>query len=108
VGATVGPYGLLEKLGEGGVGEVWLAKQMQPVRRKVALKIIKAGMDTEQVIARFEAEGQALALMDQARAFLDCSASLTCRTGRQTFSSFVAVLDVALVFLIFKGDVRPN
>jgi eukaryotic-like serine/threonine-protein kinase len=64
VDATVGPYRLLEKLGEGGVGEVWLAEQMQPVRRKVVLKIIKAGMDTAQVIARFEAERQDLALMD--------------------------------------------
>ncbi len=57
-------YRLLEKLGEGGMGEVWLAEQQEPVRRRVALKVIKAGMDTAQVIARFEAERQALALMD--------------------------------------------
>jgi eukaryotic-like serine/threonine-protein kinase len=60
----IGPYRLLQRLGEGGMGEVWLAEQVVPVRRQVALKVIKAGMDTAQVIARFEAERQALALMD--------------------------------------------
>jgi non-specific serine/threonine protein kinase/serine/threonine-protein kinase len=60
----VGPYRLLQALGEGGMGEVWLAEQLHPVRRHVAVKIIKAGMDTAQVVARFEAERQALALME--------------------------------------------
>jgi len=60
----IGPYRLLEKLGEGGMGEVWLADQHEPIRRKVALKIIKPGMDSKQVVARFEAERQALAMMD--------------------------------------------
>jgi eukaryotic-like serine/threonine-protein kinase len=60
----IGPYKLLRKIGEGGMGAVFLAEQEQPVRRRVALKIIKPGMDTEQVIARFQAERQALALMD--------------------------------------------
>src|SRR5262245_45371061 len=64
VGATIGRYKLLEALGEGGCGAVWLAEQKEPVRRKVALKVIKLGMDTNQVVARFEAERQALALMD--------------------------------------------
>jgi eukaryotic-like serine/threonine-protein kinase len=63
-GAMVGPYKLMEQIGEGGFGLVFVAEQQQPVRRKVALKIIKAGMDTRDVIARFEAERQALALMD--------------------------------------------
>jgi non-specific serine/threonine protein kinase/serine/threonine-protein kinase len=60
----IGPYRLLEKLGEGGIGEVWRAEQTAPVRREVAVKFIKPGMDTRQVVARFEAERQALALMD--------------------------------------------
>jgi hypothetical protein len=63
-GALIGRYKLLEQIGEGGFGVVFMAEQQEPVRRKVALKIIKLGMDTRQVIARFEAERQALALMD--------------------------------------------
>src|SRR5262249_32719705 len=62
--AVVGPYKLLQSLGEGGMGVVYLAEQTAPVRRWVALKIIKPGMDSKEVIARFEAERQALALMD--------------------------------------------
>ena len=62
----VGPYRILERLGEGGMGVVYLAEQTRPVRRKVALKVIKQGMDTKQVVARFEAERQALAMMDHA------------------------------------------
>src|SRR5512137_388222 len=61
---TIGPYHLLQKIGEGGMGEVWVAEQHKPIHRRVALKLIKAGMDTRQVIARFESERQALALMD--------------------------------------------
>ncbi len=63
-GSVIGSYKLLQQIGEGGMGVVYMAEQQQPVRRKVALKIIKPGMDTRQVIARFEAERQALALMD--------------------------------------------
>jgi serine/threonine protein kinase len=63
-GARIGPYKLLQKIGEGGMGAVYMAEQERPIRRKVALKIIKLGMDTEQVVARFEVERQALALMD--------------------------------------------
>jgi eukaryotic-like serine/threonine-protein kinase len=61
---ALGPYHLQQRLGEGGMGEVWLAEQLRPVRRQVAIKVVKAGMDTAQVIARFEAERQALAVMD--------------------------------------------
>src|SRR6187455_1216688 len=63
-GAVIGPYKLLQQIGEGGMGTVFMAEQTQPVQRKVALKVIKAGMDSRQVIARFEAERQALAMMD--------------------------------------------
>src|SRR5215472_14896437 len=63
-GVVIGPYKLLQQIGEGGLGAVYLAEQQEPVRRKVALKIIKPGMDSKQVIARFEAERQALAMME--------------------------------------------
>jgi eukaryotic-like serine/threonine-protein kinase len=63
-GSLIGPYKLLQRIGEGGMGAVYLAEQERPVRRRVALKVIKPGMDTEQVVARFEAERQALAIMD--------------------------------------------
>ena len=63
-GNVIGPYKLLQQIGEGGMGTVYMAEQTHPVQRKVALKLIKAGMDSRQVIARFEAERQALALMD--------------------------------------------
>src|SRR6187401_1784485 len=63
-GDLIGRYKLLEKVGEGGCGVVYVAEQTVPVRRRVALKVIKLGMDTQQVVARFEAERQALAMMD--------------------------------------------
>jgi WD40 repeat protein/serine/threonine protein kinase len=63
-GSRIGPYKLLQPIGEGGMGTVYMAEQTQPVRRKVAIKVIKPGMDSRQVIARFEAERQALAMMD--------------------------------------------
>ena len=62
----IGPYRLLMQLGEGGMGVVYRAQQLKPIRREVALKIIKPGMDSKQVIARFESERQALAVMDHA------------------------------------------
>lgn len=65
-GRVIGNYRLLQKIGEGGMGEVWEAEQQRPVRRRVALKLIKRGMDSKQVLARFESERQALALMDHA------------------------------------------
>src|SRR5262249_36694790 len=63
-GAAIGPYRLLHTLGEGGMGAVWVAEKTEPVKRRVAIKVIKPGMDSAQVIARFAAERQALALMD--------------------------------------------
>jgi WD40 repeat protein/serine/threonine protein kinase len=64
VGAHIGPYKLLQQLGEGGMGIVWVAEQTEPVKRRVALKVIKPGMDSAEILHRFEAERQALALMD--------------------------------------------
>jgi serine/threonine protein kinase len=63
-GTRIGHYKLLEQIGEGGFGIVWMAEQEEPVRRRVALKIIKLGMDTREVVARFEAERQALSMME--------------------------------------------
>jgi eukaryotic-like serine/threonine-protein kinase len=63
-GTVIGPYKLIQQIGEGGMGTVWMAQQSEPVKRLVAVKLIKAGMDSKQVLARFEAERQALALMD--------------------------------------------
>src|SRR5262245_38438215 len=63
-GSVIGPYKLLQQIGEGGMGIVFMAEQTEPIERTVALKIIKPGMDTRQVVGRFEAERQALAMMD--------------------------------------------
>jgi serine/threonine protein kinase len=63
-GTVIGPYKLLQQIGEGGMGVVWMAEQSQPIQRKLAVKVIKPGMDSRQVIARFEAERQALAMME--------------------------------------------
>src|SRR5262249_49631287 len=84
VGTRIGPYRLLELIGEGGFGSVLLAEQEHPVRRRVALKIIKLGMDTRQVIARFEAERQALAIMDHPNIAKVLDAGAT-DTGRPYF-----------------------
>ena len=83
-GTVIGPYKLLEQIGEGGFGVVFLAEQTAPVQRKVALKIIKPGMDSRQVIARFEAERQALALMDHPNIAKVLEAGTT-DTGRPYF-----------------------
>jgi WD40 repeat protein/serine/threonine protein kinase len=83
-GTVIGRYKLLEPIGEGGYGVVFMAEQIEPVQRKVALKIIKAGMDTRQVIARFEAERQALALMDHPNIAKVFDAGVT-DTGRPYF-----------------------
>jgi serine/threonine protein kinase/tetratricopeptide (TPR) repeat protein len=83
-GNRIGRYKLLQQIGEGGCGIVYMAEQDEPVRRKVALKVIKLGMDTRQVIARFEAERQALALMDHANIARVFDAGAT-ETGRPYF-----------------------
>ena len=83
-GTVIGRYKLLEKIGEGGMAVVYMAEQEEPIRRKVALKIIKLGMDTKQVIARFEAERQALALMDHPNIAKVLDAGAT-ETGRPYF-----------------------
>jgi serine/threonine protein kinase/Tfp pilus assembly protein PilF len=83
-GAAVGPYKLLEQIGEGGFGVVFLAEQHEPVRRKVALKVLKPGMDSKQVVTRFEAERQALALMDHPHIAKVLDAGTTV-TGRPYF-----------------------
>jgi eukaryotic-like serine/threonine-protein kinase len=83
-GIVIGPYKLLQEIGEGGMGTVWMAEQTQPVQRKVALKIIKAGMDSRHVLARFEAERQALALMDHPHIAKVLDAGAT-REGRPYF-----------------------
>src|SRR5262245_55653892 len=83
-GLHIGPYKLLEQIGEGGFGVVFMAEQQHPVRRKVALKVLKPGMDTRQVIARFEAERQALALMDHLNIARVLDAGET-ETGRPYF-----------------------
>jgi len=83
-GTTIGRYKLLQKIGEGGMGDVYMAEQTEPVVRKVAFKIIKLGMDTKQVVARFEAERQALALMDHPNIAKVLDAGAT-DTGRPFF-----------------------
>src|SRR5215831_8737949 len=84
LGTTIGHYKLREKIGEGGCGVVYVAEQEQPVRRRVALKIIKLGMDTRSVVARFEAERQALAMMEHPNIAKVFDAGAT-ETGRPYF-----------------------
>jgi len=83
-GTVIGRYKLLEKIGEGGMAVVYMAEQQKPIHRKVALKIIKLGMDTKSVIARFEAERQALAIMDHPNIAKVLDAGAT-ETGRPYF-----------------------
>src|SRR6187455_1959911 len=83
-GDRIGPYRLMEQVGEGGFGRVWVAEQERPIRRRVALKIIKLGMDTKDVVARFEQERQALAMMDHPNIAKVLDAGAT-PTGRPFF-----------------------
>ncbi len=89
VGQTIGRYKLLEKIGEGGCGVVYVAEQTIPIRRRVALKVIKLGMDTKQVIARFEAERRALAMMDHPNIAKVLDAGTTNRPFTPSRSSMV-------------------
>ena len=84
-GDVIGPYKLRQQIGEGGFGSVWMAEQSVPISRMVALKVIKAGMDTKQVLARFEAERQALAMMDHPHIAKVLDAGATA-TGRPYFA----------------------
>ena len=81
LGSSIGRYKLLQKIGEGGMGVVYMAEQEEPVRRRVALKIIKLGMDTRRVVARFEAERQALAMMDHPNIAKVLDAGMTAPRG---------------------------
>src|SRR5438093_718207 len=83
-GSRIGRYKLLQQIGEGGMGVVYMAEQEEPVHRRVALKVIKLGMDTKQVVARFEAERQALAVMDHPNIAKVLDAGAT-ETGRPYF-----------------------
>ncbi|MEM8488372.1 MAG: protein kinase [Bacteroidota bacterium] len=82
--AQIGPYKLIEQLGAGGMGEVWLAEQKEPIKRQVAFKLIKLGMDTKEVVARFDSERQALAVMDHPNIAKVFDAGVT-STGRPYF-----------------------
>jgi serine/threonine protein kinase/tetratricopeptide (TPR) repeat protein len=83
--SQIGPYKLLEKIGEGGMGSVWMASQSKPIKRKVAIKLVKAGMDSQHVLSRFEAERQALAMMDHPNIARVLDAGMT-EQGRPYFA----------------------
>ncbi|MFO0808127.1 MAG: serine/threonine-protein kinase [Gemmataceae bacterium] len=108
VGTVVGPYTLLEKVGEGGMGVVYVAEQTHPVKRRVALKVIKPGMDTAEVIARFEAERQALALMDHPNIakVLDAGASPPTAVGGSARPYFVMELVRGLTITDYCDQAR--
>ncbi len=93
-GAVIGRYHLLQKIGEGGMGEVWLAEQKEPVRRRVALKLIKAGMNSREVIARFESERQVLAIMDHPAIAKVLDAGTTLQGGPYFVMEYVAGIPI--------------
>jgi serine/threonine protein kinase/DNA-binding winged helix-turn-helix (wHTH) protein/tetratricopeptide (TPR) repeat protein len=95
IGQTIGPYHILDQLGEGGMGLVYLAEQTEPVKRRVALKLIKAGMDSKQVLARFEAERQALALMNHANVATVYDAGSTALQQPYFAMEYVRGVDIA-------------
>jgi eukaryotic-like serine/threonine-protein kinase len=93
-GAVIGRYHLLQKIGEGGMGEVWMAEQKEPVRRRVALKLVKAGMNSREVIARFESERQALAIMDHPAIAKVLDAGTTLQGGPYFVMEYVAGIPI--------------
>ena len=104
----IGPYKLLQRLGEGGMGTVWMAEQTEPLRRMVAVKIVKPGMDSNQILARFEAERQVLALMDHPNIakVLDASpTSPTTRLGTMKTLGFACFVSTTFCFLEFAWAV---
>src|SRR6266436_3934050 len=101
--SKIGPYKLLQKIGEGGCGVVYMAEQEKAVRRRVALKIIKLGMDTKSVIARFEAERQALAMMDHPNIARVLDAGAT-ETGRHYFVMELVQDELSVPFLQSPND----
>jgi serine/threonine protein kinase/tetratricopeptide (TPR) repeat protein len=105
-GTVIGPYKLLEQIGEGGFGVVFMAEQIEPVQRKVALKIIKPGMDSRQVIARFEQERQALALMDHPNIAKVFDAG-TVGTGTIDAEPEASARGVGATFAYASGSARP-
>src|SRR5580700_5030012 len=105
-GTVIGPYRLLQQIGEGGFGVVFMAEQITPVKRMVALKVIKPGMDTRQVIARFESERQALALMDHPNVAKVFDAGATA-SGRPYFVMEL-VKGVPITEFCDSNHVRPD
>jgi serine/threonine protein kinase/tetratricopeptide (TPR) repeat protein len=108
IGQTIGPYQILDQLGEGGMGLVYLAEQTEPVQRKVALKLIKAGMDSKQVLARFEAERQALALMNHANVATVYDAGSTALQQPYFAMEYVRGVDIAAHCDQLDLDVRER
>jgi non-specific serine/threonine protein kinase/serine/threonine-protein kinase len=105
---VIGRYYLLEKTGEGGMGEVWLAEQREPVRRRVAIKLIKAGMDTREVVGRFESERQALALMDHPAIAKVFDAGSTAQGGPYFVMEYVAGVPITTYCDTRKLTVRSR
>src|SRR5262249_49815354 len=100
----IGPYTLLDKLGEGGMGTVWVADQTKPVRRRVALKVIKAGLDSQEILRRFEAERQALALMNHP----NIATVLDAGTSEAGLPYFVMELVKGVPITEYCDDVRAS
>jgi serine/threonine protein kinase len=106
--SAIGRYRLLQKIGEGGMGEVWLAEQTEPVRRRVALKFIKTGMDSHEVVARFQSERQALALMDHPVIAKVLDAGSTEQGAPYFVMEYVAGIPITAYCDLHKLDLRER